>query len=154
MQKRFAPSLEGRAARVGIPTLVSLALCAASAAAAFAHYAIDIIGDYALPHDTYDGVSHASREVLSGVALLVALVLARRGLRACFEIATSRRGNLPAASFSRQEWAGFVLAAIAGTACFVPAMEWLDGRLAGVPVRELDDAFGGSILLGLATTVI
>ena len=36
----------------------------------------------------------------------------------------------------------------------VPAMEWLDGRLDGVPVKELDDAFGGSILLGLATTVI
>lgn len=143
MRALFAPKLEGRAA-----------LCAASAAAALAHYAIDVVGDYALPHDTYDGVSHASRALLSGVALLVAFVLARRGLRACFKIATSRRGNLPAASFSLREWAGFVLAAIAGTAVFVPAMEWLDGRLAGVPVRELDDAFGGSILLGLATTVL
>jgi hypothetical protein len=154
MRALFAPRLEGRTARVGIPTLVSLALCAASAAAALAHYAIDIVGDYALPHDTYDGLSHASRELLSGVALLAALALARRGLRACFEIATSRRGNLPAASFSLREWAGFVLAAFAGTAAFVPAMEWLDGCLAGVPVRALDDAFGGSILLGLATTVI
>jgi hypothetical protein len=35
----------------------------------------------------------------------------------------------------------------------VPAMEWLDGRFAGVPVRELDDAFGGSLLLGLGTTI-
>jgi hypothetical protein len=154
MRTLFAPRLEDRTARVGIPTLVSLALCASSAAAAFAHYAIDIVGDYALAHDTYDGVSHASREVLSGIALLAALVLARRGLRACFEIAASRRGHLPAARFSLHEWAGFVLAAIAGAAAFVPAMECLDGRLAGVPVRELDDAFGGSILLGLATTVI
>ena len=94
MRALFAPKLEGRAACVGIPTLVSLALCGASAAAAFAHYAIDVVGDYALPHDTYDGVRHASRALLSGVALLVAFVLARRGLRACFKIATSRRGNL------------------------------------------------------------
>lgn len=154
MREVLARRLKGRATRVGVPTLVSLALCAAAAAAAFAHYAIDIVGDYALPHDTYDDVSHASRELLSGIALLVALALARRGLRACFAIATSQRGRLPAPSFSLREWGGFALAAIAGAACFVPAMECLDGRLAGVPVRELDDAFGGSIFLGLATTAI
>jgi hypothetical protein len=36
----------------------------------------------------------------------------------------------------------------------VPAMEWLDGRLDGVAVRALNDAFGGSLLLGLVTTVV
>jgi hypothetical protein len=154
MQERYGSRLASRAASVGLPTLVSLALCAASAAAAFAHYAIDIIGDYALPHDTYDDVSHSSREVLSGIALLIALTLARRGLRACFAIATSHRGRLPAQGFSLRECVGFVLSTIAGTACMVPAMEWLDGRLAGFPVRELDDAFGGSILLGLGTAVL
>ena len=33
-------------------------------------------------------------------------------------------------------------------------MEWLDGRLAGVPITRLSDAFGGSILLGAGITVL
>jgi hypothetical protein len=124
------------------------------AAAATAHVAIDIVGDYALAHDTYDDVAHSSRELISGLALLIALALASRALRVCFELAAANRTRLPQPSADRCEALGFVFGVIALSATFVPAMEWLDCRLAGVPVKELDDAFGGSILLGLGTTIV
>ncbi len=123
------------------------------AAATTAHVAIDIIGDYALPHDTYDDVAHSSRELISGLALLIALALASRALRVCFELAAANRTRLPQPSGDRREALGFVFGVIAFSAILVPTMEWLDCRLAGVPIKELDDAFGGSILLGLGTTI-
>jgi hypothetical protein len=140
--------------RVGLRTLVSLAFFAATVAAATAHVAIDIIGDYALAHDTYDDVAHSSRELASGLALLIAFALANRALRVCFELAAANRTRLPQPAADRRETLGFVFAVVAVSATLVPAMEWLDCRLAGVPVRELDDAFGGSILLGLGSTVV
>ncbi len=140
--------------RVRLGTIVSLALCAAAAAAATAHVGIDIIGDYALAHDAYDNVPHDSRALVTGIALLLAFVLAGRGLRICCEIAAANRARLPRPSFGWRERLGLILGAAMACAMFVPAMEWLDGRLDGVPVKELDDAFGGSILLGLTTTVI
>jgi hypothetical protein len=124
------------------------------AAAATAHVAIDIVGDYALAHDTYDDVAHSSRELISGLALLIAFALATRALRVCFELAAANRTRLPQPSANRREGLGFVFGVIAVSATLVPAMEWLDCRLAGVPVKELDDAFGGSILLGLGTTIV
>ena len=36
----------------------------------------------------------------------------------------------------------------------VPAMELFDSRLAGTALSGLDDAFGGSVLLGLSTTLV
>jgi hypothetical protein len=143
-----------RGVRVGFRTTVSLLLCAAAAAAAMAHEAIDIVGDYALAHDTYDNLPHSSRELVSGVALLLAVLLAGRGLRFCCAIAAANRARVAQLRLSRSWSAGFVLGVIALTATIVPSMEWLDGRLGGVPVRELDDAFGGSILLGGGTTVV
>ncbi len=140
--------------RVGFRTTVSLLLCAAAAAAATAHVAIDIIGDYALPHDTYDNLSHSSRELVSGVAFLLALLLAGRGLRYCCGIAAVNRTRVAQLRLSLGWCSGFVLGVIASTAMLVPSMEWLDGRLGGAPVKELDDAFGGSILLGGGTSVV
>ncbi|MGC1380260.1 MAG: hypothetical protein WA814_04470 [Candidatus Baltobacteraceae bacterium] len=140
--------------RVGFRTLFSLALCAAAAAAALAHVAIDVVGDYALSHDTYDNLRHGSRELVSLAALGLAVALAWRGLRLCFEMAAANRARIPRPSGTRFEPIVFVAGAIALTATLVPAMEWFDGRLDGVAVRELGDAFGGSILLGLGTTVL
>jgi hypothetical protein len=140
--------------RVGIRTFASLAFCAAAAAAALAHVAIDIVGDYALPHDTYDNVAHTSRDLLSGIALLAAGLLARHGLRICCEIAMKNRGCLPVTVRRKREFLAFVLGVATVSAILVPGMEWLDGRLDGVAVKELDDAFGGSILLGLSTTIV
>jgi hypothetical protein len=131
-----------------------LALCAAAAAAALAHVAIDIIGDYALRHDTYDDVAHGSRGLVTGLGLLIAGILAARGLRVCFDIAAANRKRIPEPGFRRAELVGFIIGVAGLSAVIVPAMEWLDGRLSGVPVKELDDAFGGSILLGLSTTIV
>ncbi|MBV8345749.1 MAG: hypothetical protein JO190_12270 [Candidatus Eremiobacteraeota bacterium] len=139
---------------VGFRTLLSLVLCAAAAGAALAHVAIDVVGDYALARDSYDHVAHGSRELLSSAALILAVILAGRGLRACCEIASANRWRLLVSALRLPKALAFVAAAVAGSVALVPAMEWLDGRLAGAPVRALDDAFGGSLLLGLATTVV
>ncbi len=139
---------------VGFRTLFSLTLCACAAGAALAHVAIDVVGDYALAHDSYDYVAHGSREMLSGLALLLAVVLAARGLRACCEIASINRSRVAVSTLRLPHALGFVAGAVAGSVALVPAMEWLDGRLSGAPVVALDDAFGGSLLLGLAMTIV
>jgi len=140
--------------RLGIRTIVWLGACAAAIAATVGHFAIDIVGDYALPHDTYDDVGHSSRELLTGIAIAVAVALTLRGLRACCEIAAASRFRLPSTTSRPYERLGFILGTIATTSLLVPAMEWLDGRLAGAPVTGLADAFGGSLRLGLGTTVV
>ncbi|HEY6325232.1 MAG TPA: hypothetical protein VIW73_01775 [Candidatus Cybelea sp.] len=139
---------------VGFRTLFSLALCAAAAGAALAHIAIDVVGDFALSSDSYDHVAHGSRELVTGVALLLAVALAARGLRVCCEIASINRYRIRVPVRRLPEALGFVGSAAAGSVALVPAMEWLDGRLAGAPVLALDEAFGGSILLGVVITVV
>jgi hypothetical protein len=129
-------------------------LCAAAAGAALAHVAIDLVGDFALSNDSYDHVAHGSRELVTGLALLLAVVLAARGLRVCCEIASIYRSRILVPVRRLPEALGFVGAAVACSVALVPAMEWLDGRLAGAPVLALDEAFGGSILLGVITTVV
>jgi hypothetical protein len=151
---RNGHSSKRRPVRVGVRTLAYLALCAAAAAAALAHFAIDIVGDFALSHDTYDNLPHDSRGLIAGLALVIAAVLARRGLRSCFEIAAANRTRIRQSAPGAAIAIGFVLSVVALTATVVPAMEWLDGRLGGVPVEELADAFGGSIFLGLGTTAV
>jgi hypothetical protein len=118
-----------------------------------AHFAIDVVGDYALTADSYDHLNHGSRELISGVALVLAAIIAARGLRICCEIAAVNRTRIIPSTPRLSEALGFVVAAVATSAALVPMMEWLDGRLAGVPVQGLDDAFGGSLWLGLATTI-
>jgi hypothetical protein len=144
--------VEAPGVRVGFRTLVSLALCAAAAGAAMAHVAIDVVGDYALTADSYDRLGHGSRELLSGAALILAVVLAGRGLRICCEIAAVNRTRILVSAPRVRETLGFVVATVAASATLVPMMEWLDGRLAGISVRGIDDAFGGSLWLGLVTT--
>jgi hypothetical protein len=131
-----------------------LAACAAAAAAAAAHFAIDVVGDYALAHDTYDDVAHSSRGLVSGVAVLLAVLLACRGLRICGEMAAAFRYRLPQRPFSVRERLAFILTTIAASAILVPAMECLDGQLGGLPVEGLGAAFGGSVWLGLGTTIV
>ena len=131
-----------------------LSLCAATGAAALAHYVIDVVGDFALPHDTYDDIAHSSRELFSGLALLFAVLLAWRGLRVCCDLAAAYRGRLRTKTFERREGALFGSFTIAATSLLVPVMECLDGRLAGTPIGSLDDAFGGSLALGLGIAVL
>jgi hypothetical protein len=147
-------AVEARSVRVGFRTLVSLALCAAAAAAAMAHVAIDVVGDYALKRDSYDHLQHGSRELLTGVALFAAILLAARGLRICCEIAAANRTRLLRPVLRLRDALGILGVAVTAGTLIVPAMEYLDGRLDGMPVTRLADAFGGSISLGLGTTVL
>jgi hypothetical protein len=146
-------TVEGQRVRVGFRTLISLALCAAAAGAALAHCAIDVVGDYALTSDSYDNLRHGSRELMTAVALLLAVVLAARGLRVCCEIAADNRARLIAPVLRLREICGILIGAVGACAAIVPAMEYLDGRLDGIPVRHLSDALGGSIPLGLGMTL-
>jgi hypothetical protein len=139
----------------GLRTLVWLGLCAAAAGAALAHYAIDIVGDFAVPRDSYDYLpQHESRDVLTGLALVVAVFLAARGLRVCCEIAHSNRGCLIRPRLHLRDTIVLFAGAIGTSVAAVPAMEFLDGRLDGVRVTGLADAFGGSLALGLVTTIV
>jgi hypothetical protein len=140
--------------RVGFRTIVSLAICAAAAGAALAHFAIDVLGDYLLARDSYDHLRHGSRELIAGVALLLAAVLAARGLRVCCEVAAANRARLLRPGLRAWELFGMLAGAVAAGTLIVPAMECLDGRLDGTPVRGLADAFGGSIPLGVGTTLV
>jgi hypothetical protein len=140
--------------RIGARTLVSLWLCAAVTAAVIAHVAIDVLGDFALTADSYDNLRHGSRELASFVAFILAVTLALRGLRACCEIAAANRTRILLPAHRLRDGIGFVLAAIAAAVVLVPAMEWLDGRLDGTPVLSLSAEFGGSLSLGLGTTIL
>lgn len=119
-----------------------------------AHFAIDVVGDYALTRDSYDTLRHGSRELATGIALLVAVFLAARGLRICCEIAAEHRTRLVRPVLSLRDKLSMLVASVVATTAMVPGMEYLDGRLDGVPVHRLGDAFGGSIPLGLATTLL
>ncbi|MFZ1017054.1 MAG: hypothetical protein WAN39_04195 [Candidatus Cybelea sp.] len=135
-------------------TLCSLALCAAMAAAAMAHVAIDVVGDFALAHDSYDNLAHGSRELVTAIALLAALVLALRGLKSCCEIAALNRRRVLRISFGLRQTIGYLAATVLASCAAVPAMEWLDGRADGVAIDRLSDAFGGSVALGFSTTLV
>jgi len=145
--------VEGQGVRVGFRTMASLALCAAAAGAAMAHSAIDVLGDYALSRDSYDHLRHGSRELMTGLALFVAMLLAARGLRVCCDIAAKHRARLLRPMLGLHETVAMLVGAVAASLAMVPAMEYFDARLAGIPVRGLGEAFGGSILLGVATTI-
>lgn len=139
--------------RVGSRSMIALVVAAAAAAAVLAHGTIDIIADYLVRHASYDDVSsHDSRGLVVALATVIAGAVALHALRLCCDAAAHRTlASSPAPSWRCAPlFAGatMLLASIA-----VPAMELLDSRLAGASLASLDDAFGGSVLLGLTTTL-
>jgi len=135
-------------------SLVALAIAAAAAAAVIAHGVIDIIADYLVAHASYDDVSsHDSRGVVVGLATVVAGVVALRGLRLCCDAAAHRTLASPAPPPSWRSAPLFAGATMVLASIGVPAMELFDSWLAGSTLDGLDDAFGGSVLLGLGTTL-
>src|SRR5262249_54274594 len=134
--------------------LVLLLVAAAAASAALAHVVIDVIADYLVPHASFDDVgSHGSRELIVSIAVGAAGIIALRGFRLCCEAAARRGVRAPEAPrWPLGVW--FVLATVALACAAVPAMEWIDTLLAGQPLGDLADAFGGSVILGLGTTVL
>ena len=131
--------------------LVLLVVAAAAASAALAHVVIDVVADYLVPHASFDDVgSHGSRDLIVTIAVAAAGIIAVRGFRLCCEVAARRAVRAP----EPPQWrigVAFVLATVALATLAVPAMEWIDTLLAGRPLGDLDDAFGGSVTLGLAT---
>ena len=128
-------------------------IAAAAAAAVAAHGTIDVIADFLVAHASYDDVSsHDSRGLVVAIAAVVAGLVALHGLRLCCVVAANRTlASPPAPSWrSAPLFAGatMLLASI-----IVPAMELFDSRLAGTTLAGLDDAFGGSVFLGLGTTL-
>jgi hypothetical protein len=131
-----------------------LVIAAAAAAAVIAHGTIDIIADYLVAHASYDDVSsHDSRGLVVGLAIVFAGLVALRGLRLCCDAVAHRTlASSPAPSWRRAPL--FAAATMLLASFAVPAMELFDARLAGESLGGLDDAFGGSVFLGLATTLI
>jgi signal transduction histidine kinase len=132
----------------------AVAVCAiALLAAVSAHVGIDVLGDYLVRDDSYDHVAHGSRVVFT----LCALGLASAAGLYCFSqlctAAASLRNRVRMLRLRRAHIA-VALAAIALLALFfVPVMEALDALRAGTDVDSLADAFGGSLLLGISTTL-
>ena len=86
------------------------------------------------------------------IAVVVAGVIALHGLRLCCEAAANRTlASSPAPSWRSAPF--FVGATMLLASIAVPSMELFDSRLAGTTLAGLDDAFGGSVLLGLSTTL-
>ncbi|HKU80631.1 MAG TPA: hypothetical protein VJP76_00575 [Candidatus Tumulicola sp.] len=135
-------------------SLVALVVAAAAAAALIAHGTIDVIADYLVAHASYDDVpSHASRGLVVGIGAIVAQIVALHGFRLCCEAAANRT----LASAPLPGWRAaplFVGATVLLAAIAVPLMELFDSRLAGETLGGLSDAFGGSVPLGLGTTVV
>jgi hypothetical protein len=131
-----------------------LVVAAAAASAALAHVVIDVIADYLVPHASFDDVSsHGSRELIVSIAVAAAGMIALRGFRLCCEAAELRGVRAP----DPPRWSFgivFVLATVAFASLAVPAMEWIDTLLAGQQLAGLDDAFGGSVTLGLITVAV
>jgi hypothetical protein len=133
----------------------ALALAAGATAAVASHWAIDVAGDFLLAHDTFDGIEHHSRAAFVGIAVaLSALVL----LRFLWEALQRHSGSTlsvvrtlrTAADAPPWRFVALVVTiAVAGLA----AMELADAGIAGAPIDGVADVFGGSLALGIGTTV-
>ncbi|MEO6835400.1 MAG: hypothetical protein ABI231_05765 [Candidatus Tumulicola sp.] len=117
-------------------------------AAAVAHVAIDVAGDYVLARDAYDGIAHHSRALLLaavGVAILIAAI------RTIFDILDRRCDSKPSVLAAVRDALGDparFAAATAGVAIVaLVAMESFDCLLTG-RIDGVTDLFGGSVLLG------
>jgi len=118
-----------------------------------AHVGIDILGDYLVRDDTYDHVAHGSRVLFTlaalglaagaGLYLFTALCAAASSIRVRARMLHLRAGSIAGA---------FALIALLALVT-VPVMETIDTLRAGGDVDSLADAFGGSLLLGISTTL-
>jgi hypothetical protein len=131
----------------GALCVVAVAACAAAGA----HVAIDALGDVLLPHDTYDDIAHDSRTVTAAAAVAFLLAAGARSIFVALRSAIGRRSAQRA--FRIASPLRFVITVAALAVPLVLAMEALDAFAAGRAVDDLGDLFGGSIVLGLGTTV-
>jgi hypothetical protein len=143
---RFALS-----ARTGVALLVIISACAA---AIIAHVGIDVLGDYLLPHDTYDEIGHSSRGAVSCIALLAIVGAAYALFSAALADARDPNPRRSAASAVRPgRLAAFLAIVIVAAFACVAGMELADLRLAGRSADDIADLLGGSVQLGGVITL-
>ena len=131
-------------------------LCVALSAALVAHVAIDVAGDFLLPHDTYDALDHRSRGFVACGALALVLCAIAAALRAAIAEArgsehafcTLLQRALPVSRLR------FTLEILASTFILLLGMEGLDVIIAGQRVDDLTDLLGGSLVLGPAVAIV
>jgi hypothetical protein len=125
----------------------------ATIAALIAHIGIDVLGDYLLPHDSFDDLAHGSRSFIGYAALAI---VASAGLKVFFEAIDIRNGmrDLRRLRTGLQSWSLPVYLAAVVCAAFVllAAMEFVDLASARQPLDDLGDLFGGSLWLGAGIT--
>ncbi len=113
------------------------------------HIGIDVLGDFLLPHDTYDDVSHASRLVICCAGLtifgLAAVWLLLGALDEGARRTQADRGRDVRISLPVMRYVAFV---VSGALALLVAMEFTDVALAGRSIDDASDLLGGSIPLG------
>lgn len=118
-----------------------------------AHVGIDILGDYLVRDDRYDHVAHGSRLLFTAIALGLAGAAATCLFAHLCRAAASLRMRARMLALRRAQVATGIAAIALLALLVVPAMEIIDVLRAGGDVDSLADAFGGSLLLGIATTL-
>jgi hypothetical protein len=139
---------------VGIPwSAVLLVVLSAAVAALIAHIGIDVLGDYLLPHDTYDDVAHGSRSVVSAGALAVLVAAALRSMFALLDRSRAAVRLECARARSQPQVIARYASVVVGLAfALVAGMEILDLTLAGQSIDGIEDVMGGSLVLGFGVT--
>lgn len=130
-------------------------LLTALVAAAAAHSLIDFIGDFALAHDSYDGMAHHTRTLAFVIVLIFAVGGVLRFLWSALAAGHASTGTFralvePVLAIPAWRFAAAVAAIALVT---VVAMESADSLLDGVRIDDFADVLGGSIPLGTAVTV-
>jgi hypothetical protein len=135
--------------------LVAVIILSSLAAAAAAHFLLDFIGDFALAHDSYDGMAHGSRLL----SFLIVIILAAAGTVRLIVSALDGAGSSTAAFralvgplLALSEWR-FVAAVATGALAGVMTMQSIDSLLSGARIDDVADALGGSVPLGIAVTL-
>ncbi len=145
-------ALRGRGTQVALAG--ALVAISGFVGAIVAHVAIDLAGDVVLAHDAYDDLPHDSRAI---VAFAVVALLLFALVRAIFSALDRRYGSRRVLSRFLRETigGGWPFAARSSFVALVAlvAMESLDCALAHADVDGIAVLFGGSLLLGVGTTV-
>jgi hypothetical protein len=144
-----------RACTIAKMLALAAVILAACAAAALAHIGIDVVGDYVLPHDAYDDVTHGSRATTAAFAAAVSLATIVFALCSAVADVRKSRGRVRAAlesGVNRSSWR-FIGSVLITTFVVLLAMETLDTFLQYGRIDNFSDLLGGSIPLAFAVTV-
>jgi len=135
--------------------LVAAIVLSSLGAAAAAHFLLDFIGDFALAHDSYDGMAHGSRLVSFLIVVVIAAAGAVRLIVSALDGAntsTAAFRALVGPLLALSTWR-FAAAVASGALLGVVAMQAVDSVFSGARIDDVADALGGSIPLGVAVTL-